>query len=95
MKNPRHAKASILAEGDLSVHTAGQAGGFGHVPRPRHNIFENKFSRVDSLATRHRRLSPYRARIHVSRQFKNPAISEAFKLAEEEGFEPSRQIAPA
>ena len=63
MKNPRHAKASILAEGDLSVHTAGQAGGFGHVPRPRHNIFENKFSRVDSLATRHWRLSPYRVRI--------------------------------
>ena len=62
--------ANEMAEGE----------GFGHVPRPRHNIFENKFSRVDSLATRHWRLSPYRVRIHF-RQKKYPRQARAYFLA--------------
>lgn len=36
----------------------GEVKGLSHLRRPRHNIFENQFSRVDALANVHRTFSP-------------------------------------
>ena len=49
---------TLMEIGVLLFYRTGAQGPCGHVPRPRRHIFANQFARVDSLATRHRRLSP-------------------------------------
>lgn len=55
LTEPYHNKSPNLTKGAFIME--GQRG-LGHILRPRHNIFANKFARVGSLANCHRQFSP-------------------------------------